>query len=210
MDCHMPVMDGFDATKAIRRRGDAKSAIPVIAMTAGAMTEDRQRCLAVGMDDYLAKPVNVQAVQEVLARWVTASPNLPTPASSNPSETIGAPVQPAIDQQRLADLSELGSPGDSSFLAALVGAFTRDSATSLTAIREAAGAEATNHFRLAAHELKGASANIGANRVAAVCSALEAGKHHITSDTTTHLLNQLEAELDLATHALADALAGQR
>jgi PAS domain S-box-containing protein len=74
MDCHMPVMDGFDATKAIRARGDQPTRLPIIAMTAGAQDEDRERCLAAGMDDYLSKPVDPRALAEVLKRWVVPRP----------------------------------------------------------------------------------------------------------------------------------------
>jgi two-component system sensor histidine kinase/response regulator len=72
MDCHMPVMDGFEATRAIRaREGDNPARLPIIAMTAGAQDEDRDRCLAAGMDAYLSKPVDLAALDEALARWVT-------------------------------------------------------------------------------------------------------------------------------------------
>ena len=70
MDCHMPIMDGFEATREIRRRHDQNSTIPIIAMTAGAMAEDRVRCLAAGMDDYVSKPIDLQAMGELLRKWV--------------------------------------------------------------------------------------------------------------------------------------------
>jgi two-component system sensor histidine kinase/response regulator len=69
MDCHMPVMDGFEATRAIRR-GEGSGHLSIIAMTAGALDEDRQRCLAAGMDDYLTKPVDLAALEATLDRWV--------------------------------------------------------------------------------------------------------------------------------------------
>jgi PAS domain S-box-containing protein len=72
MDCHMPVMDGFTATREIRTREKNGNRIPIIAMTAGAMSEDRDRCLDAGMDDYVSKPVNVAALQETLTRWIPA------------------------------------------------------------------------------------------------------------------------------------------
>jgi CheY-like chemotaxis protein len=66
MDCQMPVMDGFEATRHIRQSTE----IPIVAMTADAMPADRERCLSEGMDDYLAKPVRMNLLSEVLARWI--------------------------------------------------------------------------------------------------------------------------------------------
>ena len=69
MDCQMPELDGYDATRRIRELGGAKARIPVIAMTANALNGDRERCLEAGMDDYISKPIKALDLQEVLARW---------------------------------------------------------------------------------------------------------------------------------------------
>ena len=87
MDCHMPIMDGFEATREIRRRQDQNSGIPIIAMTAGAMAEDRVRCLAAGMDDYVSKPIDLRAMGELLRKWVRPVPE-PT-ATQEPSVPAG-------------------------------------------------------------------------------------------------------------------------
>jgi signal transduction histidine kinase/CheY-like chemotaxis protein len=78
MDCQMPVMDGFEATRRIRAaehaRGEGAARIPIVALTANAIQGDRERCLAAGMDDYLAKPFSQASLISVLARWLPAQP----------------------------------------------------------------------------------------------------------------------------------------
>lgn len=70
MDCHMPVMDGFQATRRLREDEGTQRRTPVIAMTAAVTTEDRQRCHAAGMDDFLGKPVRPDAVGDILDGWI--------------------------------------------------------------------------------------------------------------------------------------------
>jgi len=81
MDCHMPVMDGYEATREIRQHEDPSGRIPIIAMTASAMAEDRDRALAAGMDDYLSKPIAIQTLSDVLGRWATRQPDASTAAA---------------------------------------------------------------------------------------------------------------------------------
>jgi CheY-like chemotaxis protein len=74
MDCQMPVMDGFEATRRIRRSAQAGMAdLPIVAVTADAMPEDRNRCLSAGMNDYRAKPIELGPLQDILTKWLKGS-----------------------------------------------------------------------------------------------------------------------------------------
>lgn len=84
MDCHMPVMDGLTATRAIRATEAPGEHLPIVALTAQAITGDREQCLAAGMDDYLAKPVTAEELQSVLVRWL----NSPLGMASKASHTL--------------------------------------------------------------------------------------------------------------------------
>ncbi len=89
MDCEMPVMDGYQATRAIR--ASMRPNIPIIAVTADAMSGDRDRCLCEGMNDYLSKPVELGRLSEVLAKWL--------PANLGSGTSAGAAAKPVFDEE---------------------------------------------------------------------------------------------------------------
>src|SRR5690606_28933088 len=75
MDCQMPVMDGFAATRAIRALDNDRALIPIIAITANAMSKDRNRCVEAGMNDYMSKPVDTHELKEKLLKWLPLRPS---------------------------------------------------------------------------------------------------------------------------------------
>ncbi|MDQ4503508.1 response regulator [Sinomonas sp. ASV322] len=196
MDCHMPVMDGFDATRRIRARGGSGAALPIIAMTAGASDEDRERCLAAGMDDYLSKPVDMSRLEAALDHWTIRAEF--APAGEHRPEP--AP-ESAVDGDRLDMLRSLGS----GVLEATVEAFEREVGAGLESLRRASSRGGSSDLHKAAHKLKGSAGNIGAERAAELCRELEElGRQGGTA--APDQLDELEAELARVSESLRRAL----
>jgi two-component system sensor histidine kinase/response regulator len=198
MDCHMPVMDGFDATEAIRGMSGTTSRVPIIAMTAGAQDEDRRRCLDAGMDDFLSKPVDMTALKETLEQWVHVG---------EPSQPVMQPEseEPALDPARLDLLRNLGPTGGQGLIPETAHAFRREVDASLIALNYAIDQSDSEALKRAAHKLKGGAANIGALVAAALCAELE---NLVTSDVAglgRQLIARLESELARVDKALDDS-----
>ena len=167
MDCQMPVMDGFAATAAIRRAEAKSRHLPIVAMTANALQGDREQCLAAGMDDYIAKPIDVTRLTALLAEWLphaaaseaSAPAILPAPAPAHAA---------AIDMQRLTDMF-----GDEEELIDELLTLFRQS---LGPLRERLKREVLvrgDALKAITHELRGAAANVGALPLAGLAGRLE-------------------------------------
>ena len=182
MDCQMPEMDGFSATRAIRD-GERHTGwhVPIVALTAHAIDGDRERCLAAGMDDYMSKPFTQRQLGSMIQRWVQR-PGDETALSSDRSEAAHAePVQsPALAlsngplaDQALAQLRALRRPGRPDPVAPILASFLESSATYVSTIQQAVvhqDAEALFH---AAHAMKSSSAMIGAMELSSILKDFE-------------------------------------
>ena len=168
MDCEMPEMDGYEATGEIRRRANGKPHLPIIAMTAKAIAGDRERCLAVGMDDYISKPVRIEDLEAALDRWVPEQ----APAAIVDS-TVLEPAAPALDPEVTQRLQSLAASTDPSVLTEIYDSFLTSADDYFAALQQALAGSASNNLARAAHALKGASANIGGKKLSEISRQLE-------------------------------------
>jgi CheY-like chemotaxis protein/HPt (histidine-containing phosphotransfer) domain-containing protein len=195
MDLNMPGMDGLAATAEIRRReGRGGRHTPIVALTAHAMEEDRTRCLAAGMDDYLAKPIRPAGLREVLRRWS------PVPMADVHHDEIIPTDNAAFCW---ADLVERYG-GDPGFARTLAATLLAETPGTLDDIRKAIAARDAERIAHAAHGLRGNCLTIGAGAMGSRLSEVELAGRHNDLDAAQRSLATVEFlwhELSLQLHA---------
>ncbi|MEA2686870.1 MAG: hypothetical protein QOE93_2065, partial [Actinomycetota bacterium] len=175
MDVQMPKMDGLEATRRIRREWPDARRPWIVAVTANAMQGDREACLAAGMDDYLTKPIHLDALTEVLVRAAAGVDREDGATGEGPGVTPVAPerVEPALDGAVLGRLREALGDDALPLIAELIAAFLRETPPLLDAVQAGIDRGRADEVRRAAHSLKSSSAAVGAKALSASCRALE-------------------------------------
>jgi CheY-like chemotaxis protein/HPt (histidine-containing phosphotransfer) domain-containing protein len=172
MDVQMPIMDGYTATREIREREGARRRTPIVALTADAMTGQLERCLEAGMDGLLTKPLSAEALQNVLERYGLAMTELsPLDATAVAEIITGTPEPGPIDAAQLREMAG----DDAEFFRSIAETFASSSAQLLAQMRLAAATGAAIPLAKAAHALKGASANLYAEKLREQSAELERG-----------------------------------
>jgi CheY-like chemotaxis protein len=187
MDCEMPVMDGFEATLSLRAQmpSDAGRRLPIVALTASAMAGDREKCLAVGMDDYLSKPIRLDQLVDTLSRWLERANQDSEPLESPPATTANEPAPPpppaasaprksrapgsAIDREGLHILRETMGEG----LTRTLDRFEDRSSELVEALAEAIARNDPEDLAQAAHDLKGSAGHVGASALCELAARME-------------------------------------
>jgi len=208
MDCQMPGMDGYEATARVRERERAGGGrIPIIALTANAVAGDAEHCIAAGMDDYLSKPFSQRELAELVTRWAPQAA-----AGGTPDRAAAAPPAPPDDAEpreasvnpRALESIRLLAAG---LLERVVRQYIVDAPRYLGQMRTALDAGEPETLRRAAHALKSSSANLGAERFAALCQALETLGRAGTTQGGAPRLADAEREYARVCAALSEAVA---
>jgi GAF domain-containing protein/DNA-binding response OmpR family regulator len=197
-DVQMPEMDGLEATRQILQRWPAGERPWIIAMTAEAMSGDRERCLAAGMNDYVAKPIRVDEL-------VTAIKRTPRRASGSSSIRVADPSPDGlIDEAVLARLAD-GTGGDEGFVSELIEQFVADAPRLVAAARAGLDAGNAEEVRRAAHTLKSNAATFGAHALAGRSRELEDAAKRGALEGASEQVDAMGSELDLVLEALPAA-----
>jgi signal transduction histidine kinase/DNA-binding response OmpR family regulator len=200
MDCQMPEMDGYEATQVIRQweqqetpEGRRRRRLPIVALTAHAMTGDRSRCLEAGMDDYLTKPLEPTALAMTLARWMSRPAAAIKPAAAIPAETSGTTLPRAgIDFPSLLHRCM----GKQELAGRLVQKFLAQAGADVLELATAIHEQDATRLRLVAHRIKGSAANVSAEAIRESASRLEILGRDGNLAAAPELLAQLRTHLD--------------
>lgn len=194
MDCDMPVLDGYGATRAIRAEKDERSrSMPVVALTAAVQGGDRLRCFAAGMDDHLAKPTTIGELRAALLRW-TESPDASAASSDLALDDVPALVGFGSD--------------DGAVPANLAALFATTTATQLDDLREAVASDQLAVVAKLAHTVAGSASVLGALRVLEVSRRVELAAGEGDDAAVAALVLQLATEVEAASAAMLAASAG--
>jgi len=169
MDCQMPIMDGFEATRAIRQEEQETGLhLPIIAMTANITPDTREQCLEAGMDDYLAKPIEPKLLQNVISTW------LQQPISVQPSTTV--PHDTFASMNGFTHLKQMFGD-DETVIRELLVIFITSTQPLLEQLAKAINADCAIDIRALCHQIAGAAANLGIEHLHNLARALEKAAH---------------------------------
>ena len=195
MDGQMPIMDGLEATGLIRAgEVESKRRLPIIAMTAHAMKGDRERFIASGMDDYIAKPIDPDRLMEMLDKWGRrASAKAPTKDLPRESEAEHAEPGDAVPMDLKNALAR--ACGDKAFLEEMIHHFVGDISEQLEKLGRILDTGDATGLAREAHTLKGSAATLGAGRIASVALQLELTGKSEDLSAGKRLLSELANEM---------------
>jgi len=197
MDCQMPIMDGFEATANIRERESRVAGslrVPIVAMTANALPGDRNRCMKMGMDDYISKPFSLKTLHIVLQHWFTSQERSSSElaAGEMSPDTPDVDTEKTVDQTVLDGIRALQMDGDPDLVSEVISTFLVETPLILDGLQSALDENDLMTMKRYAHTLKSSSANVGAMPLSKRARSLEADcereSHGINSETISLIM----------------------
>ena len=202
MDLHMPVLDGVQATQAIRALPDASLAtVPIVALTADAFAETRERCLLAGMNDFLSKPVSPPKLAATLRRLFGTGAPAAVPDVLPPRQGVRGNGHALVDESAIATALQAMSREK---LASLVQAFLDQAPETVQRLRAAVRDAQPLELRTNAHAAKGAALNLGMAGLAATAEALHEGAAYLPAHEVARLVQRYENQLPATREAMIE------
>ena len=205
MDVQMPEMDGLEASRRISDEWSGDARPWIIAMTANAMQGDRELCLDAGMNDYISKPIRVEALIQALSQC----PRNPEPQQAQKEESDSKKPEIDVPAVNLTELQAFCSSIDedsTKILSLLANCYLEEALKLLEAMKLAIAQADTQTLKRVAHTLKGSSANLSAAPLAQLCGRLEGMSTSGELDQASTLLAQIEGEYDRVKNTLQQEL----
>lgn len=202
LDCHMPIMDGYEAARQIQKiqkeRGGQK--VPVVALSANVMAQDIEKCMAAGMDDHLGKPFSIGQLEQKICQWTENRPDwrkvtpfdvAPDRSDTAPSEKQSDDEYPVLDERTLDRLREMQVGTKSDIVERSLTIFAEYCETSFQTLETACGDGDRESIKQAAHALKSGALSIGGSRLANACACLERKAFEAEAERITAYLDEI-------------------
>jgi CheY-like chemotaxis protein/HPt (histidine-containing phosphotransfer) domain-containing protein len=220
MDCEMPVMDGFAAAQRIRAiesaRDDTPSVphLPIVALTAHALAEIREKCLRSGMDDFLVKPFDELQIRDVLRRWIPSRERAPRQKSCAIATLAGDPPAEAragkvIDLGVVDRIRQIRGKDSTSLFERVVSQFAEAAPSLAAQLRSQCDADDAESVWRTAHSLKSSAAALGAGQLSRRCAEIEALARDAGVQPVRGLLDALEADVAAAQTGLRELIGAE-
>ena len=215
MDCEMPIMDGFEATRHMRTtefERNSSAHTPIVALTAHALAEIREKCLHSGMDDFLVKPFDELQIGDMLRRWIPSQERAPrkrltTPTDMPETETTDGTV--VIDLGAINKIRAIQGKSNGALFGRVVSQFTVTAPQLVAAIRSSSDDDDGEALWRAAHSLKSSAAALGAKRLSNRCAQIEAVARERGGRAVHDLLDALEMDLANARDGLRNLIGAE-
>jgi signal transduction histidine kinase/CheY-like chemotaxis protein len=191
MDCQMPVLDGYEATRILRSGDSPNTETPVIALTANAMSGDMDKCIKCGMNDYLAKPFSLENLDFKISKWLTTAKSESTVNESDP-----ALIETTSLTQKVFDFDSLSKRlgGDTKLINQIVNLFIQDIPEKIGQLKVSLTKQDYSKASFYSHSIKGAGLNLGAVRMSSIAEQIDEKLKSGITDDVTILAELLESE----------------